>query len=658
MPISTFHFKLTSTGGGYAVALSVDSGDRATAPFLFNLDASSRLNQVVKSMVEGIVEYDDLRDVGTNLFTGLINGGVRDLYLKARRALEASAGGTSAPGDTQIMLRLDLPAELRTLPWECLYEEERAPGFLLNEPGYSLARDTPNLDIPGMVPRRTLPVRMLVVIPEGSNLNVEKELHGLDVAVGKLGDDISLSTLSGQVTPDRLRTRMDDGPWDIVHFIGHGQIVNGDALVRLNDENPENGDQWVNGEIFASFFQRSVPRLVVLNCCYGGSQASLRTLSGLGPFLLRAGVPAVVAMQYEIPDRVAIKFAETFYGELLTGRAPGRIDCALTAARLVLYQNQTKDRPQSFVTPVLYLVPGHEAILELSAIRPAPEPATAAAAPAIVATQIPQDLLDAFKDRRVVPVIGPDLFAVGAMRATAPPPGPHELARQLAEEAGYPRMEYFKLPDATAEGTGVWLLPAVCQHYERKKERWKLLMAVQKIYKEFPPPPAIEQIAGWNVPGIICAYFDGLLDASMAKQSRVFRTLHSVDEKAAGLHDETLVVHVRGVYSQDDSLVLTERDHELLLDRMMNLSSQVSDLARKSVGRSLLYLGVSPRDPLIRRLTRAVRGNGRNQGPMYFVIPDQTDEDAYWDDYDVRWLPMKLEDFMAAVADAGSGARS
>ena len=59
--------------------------------------------------------------------------------------------------------------------------------------------------------------------------------------------------------------------------------------------------------------------------------------------------------------------------------------------------------------------------------------------------------------------------------------------------------------------SGVWLLPAVCQHYEHKKERWKLLTAVQQAYKEFPPPPAISQIAGWNVPGMICAYFDGLL---------------------------------------------------------------------------------------------------------------------------------------------------
>ena len=118
-----------------------------------------------------------------------------------------------------------------------LYEEERAPGFLWNDSGYTLVRDTQGFELTPAPPRRTLPVRMLVVIPEGSGLNVEKELHGLEVAVAKLEEEIK-SKLGGQVTPDCLRTKMDEGPWDIVHFIGHGQVVDGDARVRLNDENP------------------------------------------------------------------------------------------------------------------------------------------------------------------------------------------------------------------------------------------------------------------------------------------------------------------------------------------------------------------------------------------------------------------------------------
>ena len=50
--------------------LSIDSGEKANTAFHFDLDPSSRLNQVIKSMVDGAVVYDDLRDVGANLFKG------------------------------------------------------------------------------------------------------------------------------------------------------------------------------------------------------------------------------------------------------------------------------------------------------------------------------------------------------------------------------------------------------------------------------------------------------------------------------------------------------------------------------------------------------------------------------------------------------------
>ena len=73
-------------------------------------------------------------------------------------------------------------------------------------------------------------------------------------------------------------------------------------------------------------------------------------MSGLGPLLQSAGVPAVVAMQYEVADAVAIKFAEHFYGALLGGPNAGRIDCALASARLALYQNLKQDQAHSFIT--------------------------------------------------------------------------------------------------------------------------------------------------------------------------------------------------------------------------------------------------------------------------------------------------------------------
>ena len=85
--------------------------------------------------------------------------------------------------------------------------------------------------------------------------------------------------------------------------------------------------------------------------------------------------------------------------------------------------------------------------------------------------------------------------------------------------------------------------------------------------------------------------------------------MHSVDQKAAGYRDETLS-SMCAAFTARGLAVLTERDQELLLDRMMSLSSHVADLTRKTVGRSLLYIGVSPRDPLVRRLTAPSAATG------------------------------------------------
>ena len=43
---------------------------------------------------------------------------------------------------------------------------------------------------------------------------------------------------------------------------------------------------------------------------------------------------------------------------------------------------------------------------------------------------------------------------------------------------------------------------------------------------------------------------------------------------------------------------------------------------------------------------------------MFFVSPDRVVEDAYWDEYNVRWLPMSLDAFLEAIAQIETGAHS
>jgi CHAT domain-containing protein len=68
--------------------------------------------------------------------------------------------------------------------------------------------------------------------------------------------------------------------------------------------------------------------------------------AGLGPGLIRAGVPAVVAMQLAVPDDAAITFARGFYSALAQGEPVPR---AVAQGRRRLFRDKT------WFIPTLYL---------------------------------------------------------------------------------------------------------------------------------------------------------------------------------------------------------------------------------------------------------------------------------------------------------------
>jgi hypothetical protein len=65
----------------------------------------------------------------------------------------------------------------------------------------------------------------------------------------------------------------------------------------------------------------------------------------------------------------------------------------------------------------------------------------------------------------------------------------------------------------------------------------------------------------------------------------------------------------------------------------------VVDLVRQ-MGRSFLFLGVSPRDQLARRLSCLLEtGEASMQGPCFFVSREATEVDtAYWRSFNVLWI--------------------
>src|ERR1022692_3096542 len=60
-------------------------------------------------------------------------------------------------------------------------------------------------------------------------------------------------------------------------------------------------------------------RLVILNACEAGRTDPADPFAGVADSLVRRGIPAVIAMQFEISDTAAIEFAPALYGALAAG---------------------------------------------------------------------------------------------------------------------------------------------------------------------------------------------------------------------------------------------------------------------------------------------------------------------------------------------------
>ncbi len=90
-------------------------------------------------------------------------------------------------------------------------------------------------------------------------------------------------------------------------------------------------------------------RLVVLNACEGARSARDDPFGGVAQALVRQGIPAVIAMQFEISDPAALVFSQSFY-QAIADDLP--IDVAMVEARRAMFAHGNE---VEWATPVLYL---------------------------------------------------------------------------------------------------------------------------------------------------------------------------------------------------------------------------------------------------------------------------------------------------------------
>ena len=110
---------------------------------------------------------------------------------------------------------------------------------------------------------------------------------------------------------------------------------------------------WVDSASIRALFSDNPPRLVFLHACNSAKAPySLEIFKSTAEQVLRANVPFVVAMQYEISNEDATFFAQTFYKKLGEGLS---IDEAVKSGRNELGRKAPSWGHPRFGTPVVYL---------------------------------------------------------------------------------------------------------------------------------------------------------------------------------------------------------------------------------------------------------------------------------------------------------------
>ena len=271
-------------------------------------------------------------DLGDRLFQALFRGPVRSCWVRSlAEATRSAEGGLRL--NLQLNLADPLVAPLAELPWEYLFSQEQG-GFL------GLQRQTPilrHMRLPLPV-GRALETRTLRVLVVSSQPGAMTPLSLRDECA-RIAE--ALSSLSGvethpleNPTVETLRETLLQKDFHVLHFMGHGGFdsASGQGGLYFGDGNGRTTP--VGGSLLASHLAglHSL-RLAFINACDTARSDARAPFAGVSTALLRAGLPAVVAMQRPIPDPSALEFSRVVYRRLAAGDP---IDAAVTEGRLAI----------------------------------------------------------------------------------------------------------------------------------------------------------------------------------------------------------------------------------------------------------------------------------------------------------------------------------
>jgi CHAT domain-containing protein len=265
--------------------------------------------QLAEQLQRFEIDEDGLVELGQLLFQSLFTGKLKEVYTRSQGRLKDNQG---------LRLRFDIdPAlvEIARLPWEFLYDPDQGPLAMLDAP---IVRYLSQQAAPPTL-QAALPLKVLVtgaVTPPEPDVN--RELTEVRAALADLEQKGQVTIqIEEHLTRTKLQRLVRSG-FHIWHFIGHGALSRDGSSGTLLFEDASGAADAVSARELGIFLNRSGLQLIVLDAC-GSAQLMTDPYRSIAPALIRAQVPAVVAMQFKVPQEATRAFAGEFYRTLAEG---------------------------------------------------------------------------------------------------------------------------------------------------------------------------------------------------------------------------------------------------------------------------------------------------------------------------------------------------
>jgi hypothetical protein len=252
--------------------------------------------------------------------------------------------------------------EVAALPWEfmCLPQKANLGEIRLGtDPNivFSRRRSQWNPALPIQLKEgEKLKIALVISAPD----SLPKVMHeSVQEALEKLASDqtipIELLPLVSSANAEEINTVLEKEP-HIFHFIGHGRLQNESnqevGQIAFTDPDFEDEAMWVDADYFSGLFAQHRPGVVMLQACEGGMLSASQAFAGVASRVVQMNIPVVVAMQYEVSNISASRFARKFYERLAKGDP---VDIAAQNGRRAIALGPTQFRKRDFATPVIFM---------------------------------------------------------------------------------------------------------------------------------------------------------------------------------------------------------------------------------------------------------------------------------------------------------------